>query len=457
MEKKNLAGGEFVTFVNSQGIKVRGTLLKLSINQIIFEVYNPYSLVQMSEVLSDLTIVRVEKKIYQGKATVTNTVNTGIILVVYATLYENFWKNNIDVSSREEIEAEINYLFKNFDSEQNIDAEFKTSVIAVRSFLLGLRALFEKLEPDFATAKIDVNAEFLLQNFKLLFEKMYEMCCKLHHSGMSVDQDRFHHYMIFVQDLLHQFFMSSPFPHRAYSKPLGYAGDYEMMRMIQRENAEGPNLFTKFINVFYTNIPIANCVKNRTVQLVKLITKKINEAESRGEEFRSLSIGCGPALEIKKFLNNNNPKIKCHFTLLDFNQETLDFAVNQSLQAAKGKSCEIYGEINSVHELLKRSVSLQKEEEKYDLVYCSGLFDYLSDRICSKLIKLFFTMIKLGGTVLVTNMHSNNKDNKIMEMLLEWNLIYRDEANMSSLVPGLGSQKLFTDETGVNLCLEINK
>jgi len=40
---------------------------------------------------------------------------------------------------------------------------------------------------------------------------------------------------------------------------------------------------------------------------------------------------------------------------------------------------------------------------------------------------------------------------------LEWNLIYRDEANMSSLVPGLGSQKLFTDETGVNLCLEINK
>ena len=253
MEKKNLAGGEFVTFVNSQGIKVRGTLLKLSINQIIFEVYNPYSLVQMSEVLSDLTIVRVEKKIYQGKATVTNTVNTGIILVVYATLYENFWKNNIDVSSREEIEAEINYLFKNFDSEQNIDAEFKTSVIAVRSFLLGLRAWFEKLEPDFATAKIDVNAEFLLQNFKLLFEKMYEMCCKLHHSGMSVDQDRFHHYMIFVQDLLHQFFMSSPFPHRAYSKPLGYAGDYEMMRMIQRENAEGPNLFTKFINVFYIN------------------------------------------------------------------------------------------------------------------------------------------------------------------------------------------------------------
>ena len=44
-----------------------------------------------------------------------------------------------------------------------------------------------------------------------------------------------------------------------------------------------------------------------------------------------------------------------------------------------------------------------------------------------------------------------------MELLMEWHLIYRDETDMSKLVPNLGKQRLYTDSTGVNLCLEIIK
>jgi extracellular factor (EF) 3-hydroxypalmitic acid methyl ester biosynthesis protein len=226
--------------------------------------------------------------------------------------------------------------------------------------------------------------------------------------------------------------------------------------MIQRENAEGPNLFAKFINIFYTNIPIANSVKNRTETIVKLIEDGVKLAEENGEEFYSLSIGCGPALEVKKFLETNSPKVKCHFRLLDFNEETLNFAINQANKAGRNKFCEITGELNSVHELLKRSISKKSEEEKYNLVYCSGLFDYLSDRICSKLIKLFFLMTKQNGKVFVTNMNFNNH-NYLMELLFEWYLIYRDEKTVASFTPELGEQKIFTDETGVNICLEITK
>ena len=37
-----------VTFRNSQGEAARGTLLKLDRNTVVFEVYNPYSIVQLS-------------------------------------------------------------------------------------------------------------------------------------------------------------------------------------------------------------------------------------------------------------------------------------------------------------------------------------------------------------------------------------------------------------------------
>ncbi len=453
---KNL-DGELVTFKNSQGLKARGTLLKLSQNFIVFEVYNPYSIVQLSEVLTDLIITRSDKQIYNGKAVITNIVNTGIVLIVSATLSDAYWKTTVDVTSKEEIRGEIDHLISNFESSQKISDEFKVNILAIRSFLSDIRNWLDKLESSLEQSQAVVNSEFMLEYFGPLLVTYQRLAHEFHNLVAAVDKDQRDPYKIFVQGLLHPFFMSSPFPYRCYSKPLGYAGDYEMMKMIQRDNAEGPNLFAKLVNVFYTNIPIANSVKNRTATLVRLIEEGVKIAEQEGREFFALSIGCGPALEVKQFLDKNFPKTKCNFRLLDFNEETLNFAVNQAREAGMGKNCAVEGELNSVHELLKRSVSDKIEEEKYDLVYCSGLFDYLSDRICSKLIKLFFSMTRFDGKVFVTNMHSNNWDNHMMELLLEWHLVYRDEKCMDSLVPGLGQQKLFTDSTGVNLCLEVRK
>ena len=45
-----------ITFKNSQGEVARGTLTNIQRRSLVMEVYNPYSIVQVSEVLSDLTI-----------------------------------------------------------------------------------------------------------------------------------------------------------------------------------------------------------------------------------------------------------------------------------------------------------------------------------------------------------------------------------------------------------------
>ena len=56
-----------VTFKNSQGDTARGTLLTIERGTVVFEVYHPYSIVQLSEVLKDLTIRRAENAVYQGR------------------------------------------------------------------------------------------------------------------------------------------------------------------------------------------------------------------------------------------------------------------------------------------------------------------------------------------------------------------------------------------------------
>lgn len=449
---------ELVTFKNSQGEEVRGTILKLSHNVIIFEVYNPYSIVQLSEVLSSLRIVRLNKEIYNGKAVVTNIVNTGVILIVAATLSDNCWKNTLSITSKKDIQKEIGHLLGAFEVTQQIGSELKMNILSIRSFLSDLHSWFEKLEPSFEQrSDMAVDDKFMLEYFAPLFEKLTQFLRKSSELIMKIKESDIGVNKKFIQSNLHSLILSSPFPYRALSKPLGFAGDYMMMHMIQRNSAEGSNLYSKFVNVFYANIPLSISVNNRTNRILQIIEDGVKKAEAEGREYNSLSVGCGPALEIRYFLEKNRPKVKCNFHLLDFNQETLDFAKSEADNVNKSDLCSVHTRLNSVHELLKKSVNKNFEDSRYDFIYCSGLFDYLSDKVCSKLTKMFYEMVISGGKVFVTNMHTDDVDRYITEILLEWYLIYRDESVMKKFAPNCGEQKIYTDSTGVNLCLEITK
>ena len=54
----------------------------------VFEVYSPFSILQLSEVLSDVEILIGERVIYFGRAVVRSLVNTGIMLVIETTLVD---------------------------------------------------------------------------------------------------------------------------------------------------------------------------------------------------------------------------------------------------------------------------------------------------------------------------------------------------------------------------------
>jgi len=146
---------------------------------------------------------------------------------------------------------------------------------------------------------------------------------------------------------------------------------------------------------------------------------------------------------------------------MDFNKETLKYAESRIAAAAQRARRVVKAQFlhRSVHSLLKGSASPLREEfaSRFDFVYCAGLFDYLSDRVCARLIRLFYEWLVPNGRVLVTNMHIEKSSRYILEYLADWYLIYRDETAMSELVPKLGRQRIFTDATGINVCLEVVK
>ena len=89
-----------ITCRNSQGTELTANLLRIKRYSVVFEVYNPYSILQLSEVLSDFRIMASRRLLYHGKAVVSNLLNTGIVLVCEAML-EDGWVEVDFLSTRQ--------------------------------------------------------------------------------------------------------------------------------------------------------------------------------------------------------------------------------------------------------------------------------------------------------------------------------------------------------------------
>ena len=73
------------------------------------------------------------------------------------------------------------------------------------------------------------------------------------------------------------FLKQAPFVRRALEKPLGYAGDYEMMNMLYRDPAEGDSLLGKALNICFTEEPAAQANKNRIEYIGRLIRQALKD------------------------------------------------------------------------------------------------------------------------------------------------------------------------------------
>jgi extracellular factor (EF) 3-hydroxypalmitic acid methyl ester biosynthesis protein len=200
--------------------------------------------------------------------------------------------------------------------------------------------------------------------------------------------------------------------------------------------------------------------RNRIDYLVEKLRTECARRVTRGKT-RIFNLACGPAVEIQRFLRECEESDLAEIDLLDFNAETLDYT-RERIQEARmsgGRETKVGYFQRSVHQLLRAATQGGEDEfTGYDIVYCAGLFDYLSQRVCKRLVELFCTMVKPGGLVIVTNVSDTNPSKAWMEYLVEWNLIYRGRPEMEDLVPDrfpVKSTNISEDVTGVNLFLEI--
>ena len=139
------------------------------------------------------------------------------------------------------------------------------------------------------------------------------------------------------------------------------------------------------------------------------------------------------------------------FTLVDVDQEALEY-VRTRLVHASLESVVRLERRNLLHLCIGRQ---QLDLEPQHLIYSIGLIDYFDDRIVTRLQTWIRTCLAPGGRSILGNFHTSNPTRGLMDHLLDWRLIHRDETDMVRLAEAAGFEPGQTsccfEEARVNL------
>jgi len=454
-----------ITFRTADGTESRASLSRLTRYVVTFEAHHLAVTLRTSEVLSNFKITGANRVLYFGRAVVSSMVNTGDSIIAEAKLDslgpDTAFFLPSDPGFR--LSAAYDDFFRNWQKNYQISAEFKVLVADVESYLTGVRHWLEGLEfgqspqGDRAAQEGEVLAAVaprIIGAFNGQHERFEEIIYALPPETRGAHQD-------FVRQHWHKLFLGAPFAHRTYHKPIGHAGDYEMMNMIHRNQPEGRSLYERLIHLLLVSQWPAASVRNRIAHLGENLVNETARVARTGKIARILNVGCGPAWEVQDFMRDTLLSNQAEFTLLDFNAETLTYTEQMLVQVKSdfARQTGIRTQQLSVYELLKRTQRRSAEVEKFDLIYCAGLFDYLAPDTCRALMDLWYDSLSPGGLMLIANMNDTKPFRNFIEFILDWQLIYRDSREIFSLVPERcrNATRVIAEPTSVNLFLHIRE
>jgi len=215
----------------------------------------------------------------------------------------------------------------------------------------------------------------------------------------------------------------SPFIKRCTEWPRGYLGDFETIRYIYEAKNKAPkNTLAYFCEEYALLCPSTQQHRNKLHKQAQLVMNSIKQYE----ETKILSLASGSSIELHSMVNLLSGA-DIHLVLNDTDGEALEEAKKNLQQIPKCTFIE-----GNVAEFLAFD---SDELGEFDLILAGGLFDYLTDKHASFILKhLRRYLLKDGGRFFFTNIAPDNPYDPWMGYLADWGLIERDEEMLKNFV-----------------------
>lgn len=299
--------------------------------------------------------------------------------------------------------------------------EFIKHISATADFLNTLKVEFDgydlQLTDDEKIKVLNKRKKKIFEKLDFYFDQIWEDFKDLTEEGAVQYKD------YFVKNMMS--YLAEDIETNSYirRRPLGYAGDYVTMNFIydyQEGRFLGKTLYAKLINHYTCNIDVA-C---SNIFRKKYLKKKILQHLSDKEEVQILSVGCGPAREIIELLREEKITVAVVIHLLDLEKNAIEYVVKEL------KSIDYDREKIKIRFYMFDLIDLVKSKkiaalfQRVNFVYISGVFDYLSDRLATKVTKEMFKIVK--RELIIFNMSFENARHRAYyEIFGEWIMYHR--------------------------------
>ena len=170
------------------------------------------------------------------------------------------------------------------------------------------------------------------------------------------------------------------------------------------------------------------------------IASLIDRATQARRDLRILSIAAGHLREANLCAAVRRKRFG-RFVALDSDADSL------------AKVRESYGAfgVEPVLANVRRLIAGKLSLGEFDLVYSTGLFDYVGPAAGRRLVRTMFQHLRSGGRLLVANFLPGIRDAAYMEAFMDWQLLYRTRQEMIDLTMEIPQDEihdisLFTEE-----------
>lgn len=234
---------------------------------------------------------------------------------------------------------------------------------------------------------------------------------------------------------------------RARQKPLGYPGDYLIIDWIYTHKTAESGI-GKFYDELFHSYKAAQSVLNRKEYFIKKCSELV---QSKDDPIDILSLGCGSCRDIVETYEVLNDGEYLHFDCIDHEAEAIEYASHLI------RNLPFHENIHLSH----TNVLRLKAEDKYDLIWSAGLFDYLKDGLAIMLLKKMWRALKEDGRIIFGNFSPYYPEREGMEFAVRWKLIHRNVHDLVDLcnkadIP-FSELEVDNEPLGINLFCVIRK
>lgn len=220
------------------------------------------------------------------------------------------------------------------------------------------------------------------------------------------------------------FLLQDPFTRWSFEKPRGYSGDASLLDIYYKHPSAAEIVASSTPlgrEIYAYTSDAASSVAGRERR--DILARTVDETARRVENPEILAIACGHLREAELSEALAAGRVK-RWVGLDQDPVSVGI-VNRDLAGTAVEAID-----GSVRGILRRAYRLGT----FDLVYASGLYDYLPLNVGVRLLQRAMEMVKPGGEFLFANFSDEITTDGYMETFMDWPLILRSADDMWDII-----------------------